>query len=87
MILSRDQIDGILAAHNCLSLTWPHGSIARFSPRHAAALLGADLISAHARIEQLETAIKRHKQRLASPGYMNCFDDHADLWELVNDAC
>ena len=85
MILSMEQIDKLLAAHNCMALTWPHGAIAKHSPRHAAALLGADLIAAHARITALETAIKNHKQRLSSPGYMSCFDDNADLWGMVND--
>lgn len=85
MILTLDQISRLISAHRCDALTWPHGAIALHSSRHAAGLLANDLIAAHARIMELETAIRNHKQRLASPGYMACFDDHADLWELVND--
>lgn len=84
MSLTADQIAGLMQAHQCELLTWPHGAIARFSARHAAAMLGADLVAARARIEALEAAIRSHKQAHAGPEYMACFDVNADLWGMVS---
>lgn len=83
--MTRQQISRLLAIHKCEALTWPHGTIAAFSPRHALALLGSQLIEALERVEALEAGIRRHKNAMANPGYMSSFDDHSDLWQMVND--
>lgn len=79
------QIQRLLRAHQCEALTWPHDRIAHYSPRHAAAVLGAELIQAIGRIEALEAAIRAHKAKHAAENYMACFDSNADLWGQVDD--
>lgn len=83
--MTRQQVSRLIALHKCHLLTWPHGSIAAFSPRHALALIGSQLIEAMERVEALEAGIKRHKGAMASPAYMSSFDDHSELWQLIND--